>query len=152
MKNCTQRIGRKRSDCVSKEKKKTTFVDLVVYYGAIIFVAAIIIFVVLYKPPIESRIVNVNTEQALSLVYSHESLTIIDGRDLLFYNYSRIPGSIWIDNINTFISETKDILLYADGNDILNIAKTLLKNNDGNVYYIEGGFEAWKEKGYPIEL
>jgi len=62
-------------------------------------------------------------------------------------NSKRIPKSVWENNPKLYQNESLDILIYSSKGDDKTQAfcNGLINNVYGKIYFLEGGFNAWKE-------
>ena len=93
----------------------------------------------------------IDIKSAISKINKGDIL-ILDIRDKDSFNSGHINGAINLSdgNINDFISDTKkdeSILVYCyHGNSSQNASKFLVKCGFNEVYSLDGGYEAWKNK------
>ena len=136
---------------MTTETNKITLFKLFVYYGTIIGVAILVISLMLISPPrSDPKIVGYTPEQALLLIHTHTNLIILDLRsNQSDYNESHITNAIWING--TLSNRTSDILVYNQNGYYSNICDALSEVNEGKIYYMMGGFNAWIKEDYPIK-
>ena len=112
------------------------------------------------------EIETISVEQAIKL-YENPDVLIVDIRDIReLEREGRIPGSFhaprgmlefWADpespyHHKQFASNKKLVLHCAKGWRSALGTKTLQDMGMENICHFEGGFEAWKEKGGPVDL
>jgi rhodanese-related sulfurtransferase len=126
----------------------------VVIVSCIALVAAAFLFEVFEQEPagpfITTTYSSVTPENASILAANNESVIIIDVRSCKCnYNKEHLPNAIWNTDWTTFYNETKDILVY-DSTDFgsMNFCEQLINKIYGEIYYLQGGINAWKEAGY----
>ena len=94
----------------------------------------------------------ITVEQAKELICSG-NVTIVDVRDPASYNAGHIDQAISVNDQNiggflTSVSKDKPLLCYCyHGFTSQNAADFFAQNGFKEVYTLEGGFEAWKERG-----
>ena len=100
---------------------------------------------------------NVTAEAAYNLINTTTNLTIIDCRGLegcgqcQFKNGGHLEGATLNDNPTSLCNSTNDILVYSkDGTVGATFCENLVGHVYGKIYNLEGGFNAWTEKGYKI--
>jgi rhodanese-related sulfurtransferase len=101
---------------------------------------------------------NVSPEDAYHIINTTNNLTIIDCRGLegcsicQYKNDGHLAGAIRNDNPISLYNSTNDILVYSkDGSVGENFCSDLVGHVSGNIYNLEGGFNAWKEADYPLK-
>ena len=112
------------------------------------------------------EIETISAEQAIKL-YESQDVLIVDIRDIReLEREGRIPGSFhaprgmlefWVDPESPYFheqlsSDKKLVLHCAKGWRSALGTKTLQDMGMENVCHFDGGFEAWKEKGGPVDL
>jgi len=137
----------------------------------IIILVAISVCAVLYltiqaiwteEPPVEtqytSSYTNISPQAAYDLINTTNNLSIIDcrGREgcglCQFNNQGHIPGAELNQNSLTLYNYTADILVYSKNGSVgEEFCQELVNHVYGEIYNLEGGFEAWKTVGYPLE-
>jgi len=87
-----------------------------------------------------------------SRVSSNDSIIVIDVRSCKCnYNGGHIPNATWTVNVKPYYNETKDILIYDNHEEnYIGFCEQLVNNTYGEIYYLKGGIDAWKNAGYPI--
>lgn len=129
--------------------------------------AGVVIFFVIYETWIEqpsneiqytSLYTNVPPQAAYNLINTTNNLSIIDcrGREgcgsCQFNNQGHIPGAELNQNSLTLYNYTTDILVYSKNGSVgEGFCQELVNHVYGEIYNLEGGFEAWKAAGYPLE-
>jgi len=85
------------------------------------------------------------------------NLIIIDARGLegcseCQYKQGHLPGAIRDQSAQNYYNTTQDILVYSkDGENGTLFCSWLVGHVYGNIYNLEGGYEAWLAEGYPIK-
>ena len=97
----------------------------------------------------------ISPTDALALINStnETQLIIVDIRSCKCnYNSGHLPNSTWNVNPLSFYNLTEDLLVYSKNNvDSIEFIEKLLNKTYGDLYYLEGGINAWKLAGYPVE-
>ncbi|RLF38685.1 MAG: hypothetical protein DRN00_03595, partial [Thermoplasmata archaeon] len=103
--------------------------------------------------------VSVSTEEAKELIEDNPSIVVVDIRPWEDYSREHIKGAIsipytgcpscFVERMEPFRNET--ILLYCESGKTSRIVCQVLVENGFSVYNLDGGFNGWKEKGYPTE-
>ena len=112
-------------------------------------------------PPSIPGSTKVDAEKLIELVGSMPNLLIIDARIRMDRKQGYIEGSISLPDIETdcsslavtISSKTTPVLFYCNGPKCGRSVKSVIKANEcgyKNIYWFRGGFEEWKEKGYPV--
>ena len=95
---------------------------------------------------------NLTAEAAYNLKNNVEDLLIVEiGSCQCKWKGNCIdPNALWTVNPADLINETRDILVYSySGDDVIEFCDALVNKTYGEIYYIEGGTQAWKDLGYP---
>jgi len=101
---------------------------------------------------------SLTAEQAYDLLNSGSNITIIDCRSCKchYTNSGHLPNAIHRNDVEleSLYNLTIDILFYSSASDgeSIEFCQQLINHTYGKLYNLEGGFEAWKEAGYDIEL
>ena len=89
---------------------------------------------------------------------SDESIYLLDVRLYEEYKNERISNSIWAGEINELekiipdIPKQSIIIIYCDYENRSKIVhKILRKKKYKNLYIVSGGFNGWKNEGFPVE-
>ena len=93
-------------------------------------------------------------KDVLALIHSNETpFVIVDIRSCKCnYNSGHLPNSTWNVNPYSFYNMTEDLVVYSKNNDdSIEFLEKLLNNTYSKLYYLEGGINAWKLSGYPVE-
>jgi len=93
-------------------------------------------------------------EDAQNLIMLNETpLIIVDIRSCKCkYDDGCLPNAIWNRNPYSFVNLTEDLLVYSDEDaDCIEFFEELLNNTYSRLFYLEGGYDAWKNAGYPTE-
>ena len=87
------------------------------------------------------------------LIITNEHLVIVDIRSCKCnYEEGHLPNAIWNTNPHSFDNETNDLLIFdTNGSKSIEFCQNLLGQTYGALYYLEGGINAWRTAGYPIE-
>ena len=95
-----------------------------------------------------------SAHDAYNLTIANETpLIIADMRSCkCSYNNGHLPNATWNTNPYSFFNMTEDLLIYADEeSESIDYCKTLLNNTYSRLFYISGGFDAWKIASLPFE-
>ena len=95
-----------------------------------------------------------SSEEALNLINLNETpLIIVDIRDCKCnYNNGHLPNATWNTNPYSFYNLTEDLLIYSkNDSDSIEFCEYLLNNTYSRIFYLKGGYDAWKNAGYTIE-
>lgn len=104
---------------------------------------------------------NISVQDAYNLIYNqNKDILIIDvpTKGITRYNDTHIENAMWVDDQNffpigleTLYGTKKDILIYDDDGDGIgkSYCKKLLNHTYGKIYYLIGGFSAWRAQNYP---
>ena len=96
---------------------------------------------------------SITPEEAKNLIDNKEQIVIIaDIRGCKCnYDEGHIPGAIWRINPKSFYNTANDILIYCnDGNNSKEFCQDLTGHTYGSIYHLNGGINAWENKGYEI--
>ena len=91
---------------------------------------------------------------ALNMISLNETpIKIIDIRSCKCnYNSGHLPNATWNVNPLSFYNMTEDLLVYSNDNqDSIEFLEKLVNNTYSRLYYLEGGYKAWANAGYPTE-
>lgn len=96
---------------------------------------------------------NISVDNAQELINNSLNLTIVDCRGCkCSYNKEQIPNAIWDKVPEHFYNTTNDLLIYCQcGETSVEFCEKLVNHTYGAIYNLEGGIDAWKNEGYPIE-
>ncbi len=116
------------------------------------------IFFVLSSCSNPQSVKNINSEEFKSLIASSKNLLILDVRTDMEVATGIIPDAIQVDytgdNFEQKIAQldkNKTVFVYcATGGRSAAVASVLAGNGFKHVYNLEGGIEAWKEKGFSV--
>ncbi|MEM2583154.1 MAG: C1 family peptidase [Candidatus Thermoplasmatota archaeon] len=125
-------------------------------YGRLLFAISIGIMIAGFSSIFKGKGNEISYAIKADEVFGRDAI-IIDIRSTEEYNIAHIKGAIsvpyggcnscFVNNMESF--KGKEIILYCnDGTKSKEAIKLLLENNFTNIKYIEGGINAWKEKGY----
>lgn len=82
------------------------------------------------------------------LIKSNPTATIVDcsSDNTYFSGNQKIPNAIWSRNPLTLYDRKETLILYStdDGSESIEYAKELMNHVYGQVYILEGGFNAWQ--------
>jgi len=95
-----------------------------------------------------------SAEEAKNLIETNETpLIILDIRDCKCnYNTGHLPNATWNVNPYSFWNKTEDLLVYSNkNNESIFFCERLINNTYSRLFYLDGGYEAWKNAGYPTE-
>ena len=150
----------------SKVKKgiKLDTIVIIVFGILIAFAAVYVATPYFYSESTEivytSSYKNINAEAAYKLINKTSNLVIIDCRGLEGCDSCQIKKEGRLDfdfvflNINPLVhyNSTENLLIYSKNGTVAeeDFCKLLVNNVYGKIYNLEGGFDAWKEAGYPI--
>jgi len=141
----------------------------------IIILVVIAIYLLLFSPSIgllnsseqtdqlTSRYNIITVEEAYELLNSGEKINLVDdpvGCSCRyddehigdFFNYEASLVNHLPSGVKMFYNTTNDTIIYDDdglGEGLVH-CETLVNHVYGDIYYLEGGLDAWKAKGYPI--
>ena len=103
--------------------------------------------------PYTTNFSNLSAYEARELIDNSTNLTIIDCRACKCkYDDDHIPNAIWDTVASTYYFTTDDLLIYCDIDEYsIEFANRLLGKTYGNIYYLTGSMDAWKEAGYDVE-
>jgi len=116
-------------------------------------------------PAASSRVIRgsdpIEIDNAYALFKQGKAL-FIDARDHSFFRYSHIPHSIsypyqerenWVNIFSKKVERDSLIITYCDSK-ICGLSRALsdylLSWGYNNIYYLAGGIDQWRTKGYPI--
>jgi rhodanese-related sulfurtransferase len=152
---------KKPASSQKKDLKKETIVTIILLI-IVIIAAFYVTLSYLFPEALEltTDYKNIDAETAFNLIENSNNLIIIDCRVLEGYgpvefeNYGRLDyDSVYI-NANPYIhfNTTEDLLIYSTNGKVAedNFCKILVNHTYGEIYNLEGGFEAWKNAGFPI--
>jgi len=95
---------------------------------------------------------NISVERAVNMI-EYSNVTVVDVRSLegcgsCQFNQGHLPGAILESDHTIFFNSTYDILVYSvDGTIGAEFCEKLMNKVYGNVYNLEGGWEAWVSGG-----
>ena len=98
---------------------------------------------------------NISAQTAYDLINVTSNLTVIDCRGLegcsqCQFNKGHLPGAQLNMNSLTLYNSTNDILVYSkDGTVGAGFCQELVGHVYGEIYNLDGGYEAWTSAGYP---
>jgi adenylate cyclase len=88
-------------------------------------------------------------------------IVFIDSRGSVDYGRGHIPGAtnllfhkVW-DNLSQIVDQNEEVVFYCGGPEChlsANSSAQALILGYTKVYYFAGGFSAWKDDGYPVEV
>lgn len=101
------------------------------------------------------EIPSIASAAVLEKIRQGESLAFIDVRDPAAYEREHIPHalSVPIGSLAqlTLDNEQTGIIVFASGNsDVIMAAHTILTSKSFPYFFLEGGFEEWKTRGYQV--
>jgi rhodanese-related sulfurtransferase len=153
----------KTSPLQKKKIKTETVVTIILFL--IIAVAAIYVSIFyLFEEEPEIKLTttykNIDIEAAYKLINKSKNLVIIDCRGLEGCGSCQIKKDGRLDfdfvylNDNPYIhfNTTENLLIYSKNGTVAeeDFCKILVNHVYGKIYNLRGGFEAWKNAGYPI--
>jgi len=96
---------------------------------------------------------SITAKEAKNLTEKKINLVIADIRGCRCnWEEEHIPTAEWISYGPNLYNVAQDILIYCqNGSKSISFCENLLGNVYGDIYYLEGGFTAWKNAGYPVE-
>lgn len=118
--------------------------------------AAIGMLLIKSEAPILSMLAGANVLDPYDInkIISNE-IVVVDARDKDKYFASHIKGALQIDMDYNTLQQSKNksgIILYLNKNDSgIKKIKILKKMGYLNIYFINGGFEAWQDANLPIK-
>ena len=95
----------------------------------------------------------ISPNEAFDLINnSTDGLTIVDIRPCeCNYEKGHLPGSIWNINPTSFYNTTDDLIIYDQEGEIsIGFCEKLVNNVYGKIMFLQGGYQKWIEKGYPV--
>ncbi|MEA5427681.1 rhodanese-like domain-containing protein [Arcicella lustrica] len=118
----------------------------------------VVLFLVLTSCSNTQSLKNINSVEFKSLIVSNKNLLILDVRTDIEVASGIIPEAIQVDytadNFEQKIAQldkNKTVFVYcATGGRSAAAASVLAGNGFEHVYNLEGGIEAWKEKGFSV--
>jgi len=149
----------------NKNKQINTEKIVTIIFSVIIVVAASYVSIFyLFEEESEikltSKYKNIEVDAAYNLINKSKNLVIIDCRGLEGCGPCQIKkdGRLNFDfvylNDNPYVhfNTTENLLIYSKNGTSSedDFCKILVNNVYGKIYNLKGGFEAWKNKGYPI--
>jgi len=103
--------------------------------------------------------VEINAAEAKSLL--DQGIVFIDSRGSVDFRRGHIPGAtnllfhkVW-DNLAQIVGQNEEVVFYCSGLEChlsANSGAQALILGYTKVYYFAGGFSAWKDAGYPVEV
>jgi rhodanese-related sulfurtransferase len=149
----------------SPAKKEGMKLEIIVAIALIVIVVVASVYLVymtdFFKTPETPDITystyytNLNPEDAYDLINTSSNLTIIDCRGLegcsqCQFNKGHLPGAELNSNPLTLYNYTSDILVYSVNGTIgEEFCEDLVNHVYGDIYNLEGGYEAWAARGFP---
>jgi len=140
--------------------REKMFLKLSAVLIAIIVLLGIVYIVVSQEKPEENDKVpyrNISAEETYNLINTSSNLRVIDVRGLedwctCRFASNHIPGAELNSNPTTLYNETNDILVYSiNGTVGEQFCKDLIGHVKGDLYNLEGGYEAWIDSGFKPE-
>jgi len=143
-----------------KTETLVTIIFVLVVAIAAIYVTAFYLFQEEPEIKLTSTYKNIDIEVAYNLINKSKNLAIIDCRGLEGCGPCQIKkdGRLNFDfvylNQNPYVhfNTTKNLLIYSTNGTVAeeDFCKILVNHVYGKIYNLKGGFEAWKNRGYPI--
>ncbi len=143
-------------------KKETivTVIFLIIVAFAAIYVAFFYLFSEETEIKFTSSYKNIDAKVAYNLINKTKNLVIIDCRGLEGCGSCQIKSEGRLDfdfvylNQNPYVhyNTTENLLIYSKDGTVAeeDFCKILVDHVYGKIYNLEGGFDAWKNAGYPI--
>jgi len=149
-----------RKNSLLKDNKKIKAILIIVLF--LIIITASISFLLLSNnikkgptgPFLTTFYEAISNETAYNLIKSNETpVIIIDIRNCKCnYNSGHLPNATWNTNPISFYNLTEDLLIYSnDNSDSIEFCEQLLNNTYSRLFYLDGGYDNWKNAGYPTE-
>jgi len=150
----------------AKDDRTLTIIAVVLLVGILVLLSSFYVYYTYYAseeiieediPTFTATFTNVTPEEAYEIINSTDNLTMVDcGKSsgcspCDYKNKGHIPGSSQNSNPLTLYNSTNDILVYSrDEITGINFCLDLTNNVYGKIYNLAGGYDAWKEKGFPV--
>ena len=153
-----------KAESIQKQKIKSetivTIILLIIVVIAAIYIANFYLFSQDDEIKFTSSYKNIEPETAYKIINKTKNLVIIDCRGLegcgscQIKNEGRLDFDFVYLNQNPYVhfNTTENLLIYSKNGTAAeeDFCKILLNHVYGKIYNLKGGFEAWKEAGYPI--
>lgn len=149
-----------------KSKEKRIIILLSITLVAIVILASVFLLIPNInnvnsnQNTLTNSYINVTAAQASDIINTSSGLTIIDCRGLDItcssclkgkFNRGHIEGAILTTKAEDFYNNTNDTLVYSkDGVKAPIFCEELEGHVYGNIYNLQGGYEAWEAQGFPI--
>ena len=136
----------------SKSKHRVSF-KFILFISLIILMVITIISIITFStpptPPIEENkeplgeYITVNGMEAEDL-YDNDLIIVDCSSHKSIYKDHHLPNAIWTSNVTYLYELTDNVLVYSDSEEqAILFCETLMDIVTGQVYYLEGGYEAW---------
>ena len=143
---------------MKKEKLSPTIILLVTIITIIAVLGFAVTSTLIQSPPTfeipqqTTTYQPITVENAKTLIDKNISLVVIDIRTCdCNYKKGHIPNAVWEPFPGGFYGTTNDLIVYcANGTKSIDYCEQLIGHTFGDIYYLQGGIEAWEDKGYPI--
>ena len=99
-----------------------------------------------------SFFLNVTIDDVNEMMANNSNLILVDCRTKPIYERGWIPNAICITEPEDLYNTTSDVLVYSQNGGFSYIfCKNLINHTFGALYNLHGGYQAWRDAGYPIE-
>jgi hypothetical protein len=154
----------KKASSTKKKQIQTetivTIIFLIIVLVSAIYVSIVYLFEEESEIKLTSKYKNIDEDAAYKLINKSKNLVIIDCRGLEGCGSCQIKRDGRLDfdfvylNENPYIhyNTTENLLIYSTNGTVAeeDFCKILVNHVYGKIYNLKGGYEAWKNRGYPI--
>ena len=140
---------------VKKSDKIIAIVLVIICLIAAVFLVMTYILPISNEKQYTSIYTNATADAAYDLINNTSGLLVIDCRGLegcstCQFNQGHLPNATLNMNAQSLYNETNDILVYSKNGTVgVEFCEELVGHVYGNIYNLEGGYEAWKDARYP---
>jgi len=148
-------------ESIKKPDDKTGIILVIIVLVAVVIILAAALSNVaeeqtsastIVQPSYTTTFTNIDVQEAKNLIESEQNLIVADIRSCdCDYNKGHLPHAVWQTSPSSLYGTTSDVIVYCqDGLESISFCQDLLDNTYGGIYYLEGGFNAWKNAGYIV--
>jgi len=90
----------------------------------------------------------ISPENVINLYKNTKNLIIIDcSQPKEVYREGHLPDAVWTSNPKIYYNKANTFLVYSNDDTIAkNFCEQLVDNVSGHIYFMPGGYEAWKNQ------
>ena len=128
--------------------------------GIIILILLVLLFIgiifkllpnteyIVSENPKSTKYTTISPNEVNNLYKNANNLIVVDcSQPKQVYRDGHLPEAVWTPNPELFYNTTNDILVYSNNDTIAkNFCEQLVDNVYGHIYFMPGGYEAWKNQ------